>query len=308
MKLFSIIVSLTIGFVSICHIHQIYAAEEQNQSMPNNVAAAVAYYTYHQFKSKQTIPHATTAQKQVVIFDIDGVLLQTDKIKAFTHIGIWNVLRFMAFKQKLPSQGILFDILEHGNDLAHSTQPAYNRGRRIPQLMVDWQLGVRPLSEIEASMKQALERSQADTTTQIIVHKIIELLVEPSLIVATRKPIKDGVKMLHELKEQGYKVYAFSNWDPDSFDLMKKHFPEIFKHENGEMFDGIMISGREQCLKPDVEFFDRFFERFNIKKADAIFFDDTIENVHASNAYGLDAMHCNPKKMQDARTNLLNRL
>ena len=51
-----------------------------------------------------------------------------------------------------------------------------------------------------------------------------------------RSIIKNGFEFAKECKRKGHKLYVLSNWDKESFALVKQTHPEVFG-----LFDGIMI-------------------------------------------------------------------
>ena len=55
------------------------------------------------------------------------------------------------------------------------------------------------------------------------------------------------------------------------------------------LFDGIVISAHEGCIKPEAEIFERLLSRYGIAPADALFVDDMQINVDAARRLGIDA-------------------
>jgi 2-haloacid dehalogenase len=130
-------------------------------------------------------------------------------------------------------------------------------------------------------------------------------MTTPEKFIRTRTTIPAGVELLHELKTNGYKVYVLSNWDPTSFPLLKAKYPEIFTYNGNEMFNGIMISGNVGMLKPDPAIFAKFLTDFNIQASNAIFIDDTIENVQAAKKIEISSIHCESNNIPAARKKLI---
>ena len=57
-----------------------------------------------------------------------------------------------------------------------------------------------------------------------------------------------------------------------------------------ELFDGMVISGREGVVKPDREIFDILCERYSVAANEAVFIDDSPANIAAAQSLGFDAL------------------
>jgi 2-haloacid dehalogenase len=84
-----------------------------------------------------------------------------------------------------------------------------------------------------------------------------------------------------------YKVYALTNWSAETFPIAKSLDRFHFLH----WFEGTLVSGEEMMIKPQPEIFELILSRYDIDRTKAIFIDDNIRNIHASNAVGLHAIH-----------------
>lgn len=92
----------------------------------------------------------------------------------------------------------------------------------------------------------------------------------------------DGtVEILKELKEQGHKVYALTNWSAEKFPWARQHF-EFLK-----LFDGIVVSGEEKCIKPYPQIYNILLKRYGLKAGNCVFIDDNPANVKAAQDLGM---------------------
>ena len=96
-------------------------------------------------------------------------------------------------------------------------------------------------------------------------------------------PIHDSVAVLAELKACGVRLYALTNWSHETFPLALEMYD--FLH----WFEGIVVSGEEQLIKPDPRIYQCLFERYGIEPARAIYIDDARRNVDAAAALGMHA-------------------
>ncbi len=114
--------------------------------------------------------------------------------------------------------------------------------------------------------------------------------------------------MLHDLKDKGYTLYILSNWDPTSFALFTKAFPEIFIHHGKQIFDGIMISGHAGIVKPETAIFKKCLQKFNLQAHDTLFIDDEPANIQAADKLGIHTIIADPNNAQALRNNLIELL
>lgn len=104
--------------------------------------------------------------------------------------------------------------------------------------------------------------------------------------------IPGTVEILYELKGK-YKMYGLTNWSAETFPVALKRF-EFF-----EVFDGILVSGEEKLIKPDVKIFELMMSRFGLKPENSLFIDDNERNVEASKKFGITTIHYeNPEDLR----------
>lgn len=94
-----------------------------------------------------------------------------------------------------------------------------------------------------------------------------------------------SVAILQELRAQGLRLYALTNWSQETFPLARERYR--FLH----WFEGIVVSGEERLIKPDPAIFELLLSRYGITAAHAVFIDDATRNVSAATAAGLHAIH-----------------
>lgn len=96
--------------------------------------------------------------------------------------------------------------------------------------------------------------------------------------------IEGTVSVLDELSREGVPLYALSNWGRDTFAMIESSYSFF------ELFDGMVISGREGIIKPDPAIYRLLCERYDIEPEDAVFIDDSGANVAAAMSLGFDAV------------------
>ena len=112
---------------------------------------------------------------------------------------------------------------------------------------------------------------------------------------------KESIDVLNYLKNNNYECYVLSNWSAETFDGMLENYPFLKK------FDGLLISGEDKLIKPDLAIYHLAIERFNLIPQDCVFIDDKIENVEAAKNLNFNIIHLlDPKTIENDITKYLN--
>ncbi|MCI8596843.1 MAG: HAD family phosphatase [Lachnospiraceae bacterium] len=93
-----------------------------------------------------------------------------------------------------------------------------------------------------------------------------------------------AVSWVQELKAKGYRVYALSNWPKHIYD-QRGHKLDFLDH-----MDGYFLSFQEHLIKPDKKAFQRLMEKYGIQPEEAVFLDDTKENIEAARQLGIQGI------------------
>jgi 2-haloacid dehalogenase len=97
--------------------------------------------------------------------------------------------------------------------------------------------------------------------------------------------VNDGtVQLVRDLKSNGLRVFALSDWSAETFPLAKRAVPEL------GLFDDIQISGEAGMTKLDPRAFGLAIARFNVDPAATVFIDDAPANLDGARAAGLTAL------------------
>jgi 2-haloacid dehalogenase len=93
------------------------------------------------------------------------------------------------------------------------------------------------------------------------------------------------VDILRKLKENGYPVFGLSNWSIEKFTEVRNGYPFF------DLFDDMVISGREKCIKPGPEIFGILLKRTGRDAAGCLFIDDHSPNIEAASKLGFQTIH-----------------
>jgi HAD superfamily hydrolase (TIGR01509 family) len=101
-------------------------------------------------------------------------------------------------------------------------------------------------------------------------------------------PIEENVALLRRLRAAGRPVHALSNYSTAKFAVSED------LHGFLQEFDTRVVSGHVGVAKPDPRIYEILFERAGRKPHELLFIDDTVANVRAAEALGMEAIHYLP--------------
>ena len=76
-------------------------------------------------------------------------------------------------------------------------------------------------------------------------------------------------------------MYALSNWPKHIYDQREDKLDFL------DLMDGYFLSFQEHLIKPDEKAFLRLMEKYGIEPGEAVFLDDTRENILAAERLGI---------------------
>lgn len=98
-------------------------------------------------------------------------------------------------------------------------------------------------------------------------------------------PLEKNIKLLPELKKQGFKLYYLSNFPIDIFPEVRNQYP-FFSY-----FDGGIISAEVKFSKPGTEIYKILLDKYFLKAEECLYIDDLEPNVLASEAVGMSGFY-----------------
>jgi epoxide hydrolase-like predicted phosphatase len=97
-------------------------------------------------------------------------------------------------------------------------------------------------------------------------------------------PLDNNVRLLPELKKQGFRLYFLSNFPLDLFEEIKTGY-YFFKY-----FDGGIISAEAKISKPDSRIYDLLLKKYLLVPEECLYIDDLEINVKAGEAAGMKGL------------------
>jgi 2-haloacid dehalogenase len=94
-----------------------------------------------------------------------------------------------------------------------------------------------------------------------------------------------SVALLERLHTLGTPLYAVTNWNHETFQHARERYAFL------QRFRGIVVSGEERLIKPDLAIYQRLFERYQLVPETCVFIDDSSVNVEGAAAAGMHVVH-----------------
>ncbi|MEM6378736.1 MAG: HAD family phosphatase, partial [Bacteroidota bacterium] len=97
--------------------------------------------------------------------------------------------------------------------------------------------------------------------------------------------ITDTLRLVQRIKVQHkYPLYALTNWSAETFPIAEERY-DIF-----DLFDGILVSGKEKLKKPDPKIYQLLLSRYQLRPEKCMFIDDNLRNVQAAKTLKIHAI------------------
>jgi HAD superfamily hydrolase (TIGR01509 family) len=239
------------------------------------------------------------AQIKNNIFDLNGVLFLQNKWHSIKNLRLSRILRYAVQMKTNPMiiKSRFFKVLDTIFPRPHQNfdawQPQDNEGVNLPYIMQEWIKGTQNGAQILEQIKKTLATHPHICRSNLEKELILQLsydTFDPQAFVETQTLHPDAVKTILELKKQGYKLFVLSNWNPESFILLRKKYAHFF-----DLFDGIMISDNGYA-KPNPLIYEKLLAEYQLNPQETIFIDDQAINIKAAQQVGIHATLCPIKK------------
>ncbi|HEX2754118.1 MAG TPA: HAD family phosphatase [Candidatus Limnocylindrales bacterium] len=94
----------------------------------------------------------------------------------------------------------------------------------------------------------------------------------------------DTVDVLAELRTDGVRLLALTNWSAETFSLARPRYPFL------TWFEDVVVSGEVGLIKPDPAIFRLLADRHGLEPSRTVFIDDASANVEAAAGLGFRAI------------------
>jgi 2-haloacid dehalogenase len=93
------------------------------------------------------------------------------------------------------------------------------------------------------------------------------------------------VAILRALHATGTPLYALTNWSQETFPIAEQRFDFL------TLFRGIVVSGSERLVKPDLAIYRLLVKRYGLDPARCVYVDDNATNAAAATLLGMRSIH-----------------
>lgn len=94
-------------------------------------------------------------------------------------------------------------------------------------------------------------------------------------------PVDGMHDLVHDLHQAGVPLFVISNFGAEFWDAFRPTQP-IF-----DLFEDLLISGREKLIKPDPAIYRLALDRFGLAAGQALFIDDVPANIAGAQSVGI---------------------
>jgi HAD superfamily hydrolase (TIGR01509 family) len=242
-------------------------------------------------------PHQATKSPRIenVIFDLGGVLLNTNQRRALSQLGIGRLLHYLiTLNNPTKLHDLLYETLDRIIPLDHNGPQAFtpDGSQLLPQIMRNWLTGTMTCAQCSEQAEKYINAHpelHSGKAQKNMLQAIVHLTFNPEAIAKIQQPIAEGIAFVKKCKERGLNVYIVSNFDAESYNLIRQAHPELlglFEEKN------IFISGKLGLMKPDPDIFEIVLCTAELDPETCVFFDDQQENVTAARTCGINAFQC----------------
>lgn len=109
-------------------------------------------------------------------------------------------------------------------------------------------------------------------------------------------PIAESVQLFRDLHAANtHRLLSLTNWSDETFPVALERYDFL------QLFEGILVSGKEKMIKPDLRIYQLLIDRYQIKDPNrALFVDDSMKNVFGARAAGLHSEKVNsPERLKE---------
>lgn len=218
--------------------------------------------------------------QKAVILDLGNVVLFTDKRKAFSSFKMREIMGFLV-SYGMPNESKLYECLFKvcGKD-PNSEHPAVFR-----ELFTGNIDGDSMCDKICSMLEESnLTKIQKNFVCSCIENMRPERLSD--IMYLDKQAANFICELLNSVDENGepIRVIILSNWDKESFRLIRQKFSFLFDLIGDE---NIIVSGNIGLMKPDLLIYRYLLIKYDLIPEKCFFVDDTRENVVSARKCGI---------------------
>lgn len=214
-------------------------------------------------------------EKPVIILDLGGVVFKEPEFFVFDNLPAEIHAQFPhGFK----APRIFLRAFDFANQVAETN------------LKMPWLMGDVSGSEIARIIEEKIDLPDYSTffiseQERLLIKYGAQIMFVPDLLAQWSQLNPEALEFVIQCKQKGIRLLILSNWDPVSFEFLKKKYPEFFTYFDEK---DIFIPSTCGYAKPDKRVYECIIEKRGVSPKQCYFIDDSKKNIDA-------AIECNIK-------------
>jgi len=102
-------------------------------------------------------------------------------------------------------------------------------------------------------------------------------------------PINPNINILHELKANGYSLYALSNFIEEAFEYVQNRYSFF------NLFEGKVISSEIKYIKPEVQIYQHLIKTYNLDPEECVYIEDVAAFLIPAKNLSMRVIHYTPR-------------
>ncbi|NVM17549.1 MAG: HAD family phosphatase [Candidatus Lokiarchaeota archaeon] len=102
-------------------------------------------------------------------------------------------------------------------------------------------------------------------------------------------PIEENLKILKDLRDLGYRTFILSNYIKEAYEYIQN------KYDLFSLFDGQIISGFEETIKPEKAIYVKLLNRYHLIPEESLFIDDVLFFLKPAKKLGMNTIWNQPE-------------
>lgn len=264
------------------------------------VTGGLGYVICKKCKKKHTQkPPQPTENLHVFIFDLDDVLIKTNRTSMFVS-NPFNLIRYYIWNMKSPKKPFykfledVFGKQEPVNPHDPTERQVYTTGdgTALPKIWCDYKKGLYSDTEVMNMIDAQINNYFKTSLEQDVMRWMMGTIFDAQKLVQHQETLDGAQEFIEEVAAQGHTLLILSNASKKAFEeaWKKSELQPIFKHFKKE---NCLISGNLGVIKPQPEIYEilkQYLENLNKNLHDCVFIDDNYNNIIMARKAGINSI------------------
>eukprot|EP00126_Sphaerothecum_destruens_P004970 Sdes_comp18481_c0_seq1m8470 len=209
--------------------------------------------------------------KKTIIFDCGNVLFYHSRLGIIREMGLGALLCYTLSTLSSPKRvfDLAFEVMfTLGVQQISTLEEPFvtHQGEPLPAIMFDWLAGVKTNAKVLEQLGKQVEVLYegggffTNGMEKNLTLKALQMIFTPESNVKNVYCLSKGIEIVKRCKDAGHQTMILSNWDSESFELVKKKYPLFFE----KYIDHIIISGEVHMNKPHACIYKLLLSKYDL--------------------------------------------